>query len=211
MSVRTSTSISPSFPSATQPLGAAEWGLEAEERCRLAAVKVLLEVEQHLGPSEGDDAEHLVDLREAGVVEQDPGAALGRRFEGEADVGADPLRGAADAVAGQDLAGNRLVDSELPGHGGVGEPHLVDLPDRAAGLVAGGPPARHPLGRGQRRVGGGRVGGGIDLDGDVRHRRLLCSGPRPLDRTSAQTKIISASAERKLKSLLKLPAWTRYQ
>src|SRR5215218_4695866 len=225
MSVRTSTSISSSFPSATAgparlstacPVRTAaaattrrrpNGGLVAEEGRRLAAVKVLLELEQHLGPAEGDDAEHLVDLCEAGVVEQDPGAALGRRLEGKADVGADPLRGAADAVSGQDLAGNRLVDSEFPGHGGVGEPQLVDLADRAAGVVAGGPPASHPLGRGQRRVGGGRVGGGVDLDGDVRHRRLLCSGPwAPWDRTSAPTKIVSASAERKLKSLLKLPA-----
>src|SRR5215218_2905400 len=194
MSVRTSTSISSSFlsatagparPSAARPVCTAaaaptirrpNGALEAEEGRRLAAVQVLLEVEQHLCPSEGDDAEHLVDLREAGVVEQDPGAALRRRLEGEADVGADPLRGAADAVAGQDLAGNRLIDPELPCHGGVGEPHLVDLADRAAGLVAGGPPASHPVGRGQRHVGGGRVGGGVDLDGDVGHQRLLRQG-----------------------------------
>src|SRR5215217_5153053 len=146
MSVRTSTSISSSFPSATAgparlstacPVRTAaaattrrrpNGGLVAEEGRRLAAVQVLLELQQHLGPAEGDDAEHLVDLREPGMVEQDPGAALGRRLEDEADVGADPLRGAADAVAGQDLAGNRLVDPELPGHGGVGEPHRSTSP-----------------------------------------------------------------------------------
>src|SRR5215211_7160986 len=100
MSVRTSTSISSSFsatagparPSAARPvrtvaaaptLRRPTGGLEAEVGRRLAAVQVLLEVEQHLCPSEGDDAEHLVDLCEAGVVEQDPGAALRRRLEGE--------------------------------------------------------------------------------------------------------------------------------
>src|SRR5829696_6158820 len=123
MSVRTSTFISSSFlsatagparPSAARPVRTVaaaptirrpNGGLEAEEGRRLAAVQVLLELQQHLCPSEGDDAEHLVDLCEAGVVEQDPGDAFGRRVEGEADVGADPLRGAADAVAGQDLVG----------------------------------------------------------------------------------------------------------
>jgi hypothetical protein len=65
---------------------------------------VLLEVVQHLCPFEGDDAQHLVDLCEAGVVEQDPGAALRRRLEGKAD-----------AVSGQDLTGNRLIDPEWNG------------------------------------------------------------------------------------------------
>jgi hypothetical protein len=54
------------------------------------------------------------------VVEDDQGAAVGRWLEGEADVGAAPRGRAADAVAGEELAGDRLATSAGGGDPGPG-------------------------------------------------------------------------------------------
>jgi hypothetical protein len=63
-----------------------------------------LQLEEHPRPAEADHAEHLVDLAEAGVVEEDAGAAVRCGLQGEADTSADPGGWPADAVAGEELA-----------------------------------------------------------------------------------------------------------